>query len=44
VGASILADALPTVTHYDLNVDGSISRISAPNRIRPGLMLELAIR
>gem|GEM_PF-2302561 len=44
LGASILADALPTVTHYDVNVDGSTSRISAPNRIRPGLMLELAIR
>jgi hypothetical protein len=44
LGASILADALPTITHYDVNVDGSISRISAPNRIRPGLMLELAVR
>ncbi len=44
LGASLLADVLPTVVHYDLDVAGSTSEVYSPWRARPGVALEVSLR
>ncbi len=38
------ADLLPTAVHYDVRRDGQVGAAFAPWRIRPGLMLAVALR
>jgi len=39
----LLADVLPTVVHYDLAVEGVPSTVFSPWRVRPGVLLDLAV-
>ncbi len=43
LGARLYADLLPIATHYDVAVDGQPTTVVAPDRIRPGLMLDLTV-
>lgn len=41
VGARAFVDVWPTQVHYDLQVDGVVTPIFSPWRVRPGLALDL---
>jgi hypothetical protein len=43
VGARLYADLLPIATHYDVAVDGQPTTVVAPDRIRPGLVIDLTV-
>jgi hypothetical protein len=43
LGARIYADLLPIATHYDVAVDGQPTIVVAPDRIRPGVVLDLTL-
>lgn len=43
LGAGVLADVVPTVVHYDLNVAGTTAEVLSPHRVRPGLMVEFLV-
>jgi hypothetical protein len=44
LGAGVFADVLPTVVHYDQTVAGATSEVASPRWLRPGLLVELAVR
>jgi hypothetical protein len=41
LGARLYADVLPIATHYDVAVDGQSTTVVAPDRVRPGLIVDL---
>jgi hypothetical protein len=43
LGGAIFADVLPTAVHYDQSAAGMSSEVISPRRIRPGLLLEIAV-
>jgi hypothetical protein len=43
VGARLYADVLPIATHYDVAVDGQSNTVVAPDRVRPGLIVDLTV-
>jgi hypothetical protein len=43
LGARLYADVLPIATHYDVAVDGQATTVVAPDRIRPGLAVDLTV-
>jgi hypothetical protein len=43
LGARVYADVLPIATHYDVAVDGQPTTVVAPDRIRPGLAVDLTV-
>jgi hypothetical protein len=43
VGARLYADVLPIATHYDVAVDGQSTTVVAPDRVRPGLIVDLTV-
>lgn len=43
LGARLYADLLPIATHYDVAVDGQPTTVVAPDRMRPGLVIDLTV-
>ncbi len=43
LGARLYADVLPIATHYDVAVDGQPTTVVAPDRVRPGLVVDLTV-
>jgi hypothetical protein len=43
LGARLYADVLPIATHYDVAVDGQSTTVVAPDRVRPGLIVDLTV-
>jgi hypothetical protein len=43
LGARLYADLLPIATHYDVAVDGQPTTVVAPDRVRPGLIVDLTV-
>lgn len=43
LGARVYADLLPIATHYDVAVNGQPTTVVAPDRIRPGLVIDLTV-
>ncbi len=43
LGARLFADLLPIATHYDVAVDGQPATVVAPDRVRPGLVVDLTM-
>ena len=43
LGARLYADVLPIATHYDVAVDGQPTTVVAPDRVRPGLIVDLTV-
>lgn len=43
LGARLYADVLPIATHYDVAVDGQSTTVVAPDRVRPGLIVDFTV-
>ncbi len=43
LGARLYADVLPIATHYDVAVDGQSTTVVSPDRVRPGLIVDLTV-
>jgi len=43
LGARLYTDVLPIATHYDVAVDGQSTTVVAPDRVRPGLIVDLTV-
>jgi hypothetical protein len=44
VGIAALADVVPSVVHYDVNVGGQTRPVVSPRRLRPGVVVEFCVR